>query len=144
MGNQWVLYVHIGWQNMNSIDEISTYEHLSSKLELNPTNCSMPSTFKYHRNPMWSQQSICIGSLLGLFQILSFAILSLDLAYRQASTLLALKGIYILWSDSYRRTVPRLYLTEMSSGLKLVTLWVKNLSINMVYFNLVLIHPSKE
>lgn len=45
---------------------------------------------------MWSQQSACIESLLELFQILSFVILSIDLAGRQTITLLAVKGIYLV------------------------------------------------
>lgn len=45
---------------------------------------------------MWSQPSACIESLLDLFQILSFVILSMDLACRQTITLLAVKGIYLV------------------------------------------------
>lgn len=45
---------------------------------------------------MWSQQSAYIESLLDLFQILSFVILSMDLACRQTITLLAVKGIYLV------------------------------------------------
>lgn len=86
----------MGWRSLNHLDEISDYSHLNSKLELNPTNCSLLSTFKNHRISMWSQQSTCIESLLDLFQILSFVILSMDLACRQTLTLLALKGICLV------------------------------------------------
>ena len=37
---------------------------------------------------MWSQQSTWVESFVGLFQILSFVILSMDLAYRQTLALL--------------------------------------------------------
>lgn len=87
MENQWELYVRIGWQSLNHLDEISAYEHLSSKLEFNPTNSSTLSSFKNQRNSMWSQQSMCIESLLDLFKILTFVVLSMDLAYRHALTL---------------------------------------------------------
>lgn len=97
------IMLHLKWQSLSHFGVISAYGNLSSKLRLHPANWSMFSTFKNPRDSIWSQQSTCTENLLDLFQILSFVILSMDLAYRQTLTLLTLKGIYLMiWLLCYK------------------------------------------
>lgn len=116
--------LHLRTQSLSHFGEISAYGNPSSKLKLNPANWSMFSTFKNPRDSIWSQQSTCTENLLDLFQILSFVILSMDLAYRQTLTLLTLKGIYLMiWLLHYNlfeNSTHMLLLTEMAGGLEVV------------------------
>lgn len=89
----------------------------------------MFSTFENTRDSIWSQQSTCTENSLDLFQILSFVILLMDLAYRQTLTLLTLKGVYLMiWflcDNLFENNPYMLLLTEMSGGLELVNIWIK-------------------
>lgn len=121
--------MHIGLYSLRCFGEINAYRNLSSKLKLNPANHSMFSTFENTRDSIWSQQSTCTENSLDLFQILSFVILLMDLAYRQTLTLLTLKGVYLMiWflcDNLFENSPYMLLLTEMSGGSELVNIWIK-------------------